>query len=91
MGAHLNTMTRADSFTSLHYWRDRRAGVDLEVDYVLKTAQGLTAVEVKSGGGRGALSGLAAFSLAHPGAQTLVVGIGGMPLEEFFENEWVSV
>ncbi len=91
VGAHLNTMTRADPFTNLHYWRDRRAGVDLEVDYVLKTAQGLTAVEVKSGGDQGALSGLAAFSLAHPGAQTLVVGTGGMPLAEFFENEWVSV
>lgn len=91
VGAHLTTMTRTDAFTSLHYWRDRRSGVDYEVDYVLKTAQGLIAIEVKSGAGGDALPGLAAFSLAHPGARTLVVGTGGLSLDEFFENEWVRI
>jgi len=91
VGAHLTAITRADAFTTLHYWRDRRGGRDLEVDYVLKTPQGLTAIEVKSGDHGGSLSGLAAFTSAHPGSRAIVVGAGGMSLEEFFENEWVTV
>lgn len=92
VGAHLKTMTLSDPGTSLHYWRDRRGGVDYEVDYVLKTPSGLTAIEVKSGESAGrATAGLAAFVAAHPGAQSVVVGTRGIPFEAFFENEWVRV
>ena len=89
VGAHLKAITAHDPGTALYYWRDRKRGVDYEVDYVLKTPAGLSAIEVKSGASKGDLSGLAAFASAHPGAQTLVVGTGGMALEEFFSNEWV--
>lgn len=91
VAAHLIAMTRDDAHTTLHYWRDRRGGVDREVDYVIKTPRGLVGIEVKSGKSSGSLSGLAAFLLAHPEAQTLTIGAAGMPLEEFFENEWVPV
>lgn len=91
VAAHLIAMTHEDAHTTLHYWRDRRRGVDHEVDYVIKTPHGLTGIEVKSGKSAGSLSGLAAFLLAHPEAQTLTIGTAGTPLEEFFENEWVPV
>jgi len=89
VGAHLKAITAADPDVELQYWRDRKGGVDLEVDYVVKTPTGLTGIEVKSGARGGDTPGLAAFVAAHPGANALTVGSGGMGLGEFFENEWV--
>lgn len=89
VGAHLKAITADDPDTTLYYWRDRRRGIDYEVDYVLKTPRGVSAIEVKSGDKAGGIAGLAAFSASYPGAQTLVVGANGMKLEEFFSNTWV--
>jgi predicted AAA+ superfamily ATPase len=90
-GAHLTAMVSGDPGTRLHYWRDRIGGIDYEVDYVLTTPSGVTGVEVKSGADYGSLAGLAAFGRAYPGAETLVVGTGGMPLQDFFESRWVPL
>jgi predicted AAA+ superfamily ATPase len=90
VGAHLTAIVAGDASTRLHYWRDRVGGIDLEVDYVLVTRSGVTGIEVKSGT-PGSMEGLAAFANAHPGAGTLVVGAGGMGLEEFFESRWVEL
>lgn len=61
------------------YWRH---GND-EVDYVVRTGDALWAIEVKSGRPSKA-PGLAAFRRRHPDARPLIVGSGGLPLEEFF-------
>jgi hypothetical protein len=60
------------------YWR--RA--DHEVDFVVASGTRTWAIEVKSGraGKRG---GLQAFRRQYPAAQPLVVGGGGLPLDEF--------
>ncbi|MEI6726896.1 MAG: ATP-binding protein [Actinomycetes bacterium] len=62
------------------YWRER----DLEVDFVLADAQGLTAIEVKSGRERdGDRRGLDAFVTRSPSARVRMVGSGGTPLDKF--------
>jgi uncharacterized protein len=61
------------------YWREG----NLEVDYVVRTPRSLIAIEVKSSRPRTA-NGLAAFCARWPGARPLVIGHGGIPLEEFF-------
>ncbi|MDP2181779.1 MAG: ATP-binding protein, partial [Actinomycetota bacterium] len=63
------------------YWRNRGR----EVDYVYLRDTRVTAIEVKSGGRMGVPAGLAAFREAFPGKDvaTIVVGSGGVPLEEF--------
>lgn len=64
------------------WWRDRGD----EVDFVVGTGRGTWAVEVKSARA-GRVSGLARFIARHPGARPLVVGPGGMAMEEFFAAE----
>jgi hypothetical protein len=91
VGAHLVALAAGDSASELFYWRNRVRGVDYEVDYVLKTPSGLVGIEVKSATAPGALAGLAAFEQAHDGARTLLVGEGGLSLEQFFESAWVTV
>ena len=62
------------------YWRER----DLEVDFVIADAQGLTAIEVKSGRERdGDRRGLDAFVTRSPSARVRMVGSGGTPLDKF--------
>lgn len=78
VGAHLiNTVS--SSLTSVGYWRD---GVH-EVDFVLSSGSMVLALEVKSGRRAGRLTGLDRFLRDHPDARLLVVGTGGIPLEEF--------
>ncbi len=74
VGAHLAT----SSTTALTYWRER----GFEVDFVLERADVVAALEVKSGGARGARSGLDRFVSRWPAARPLLVGGGGIPLEE---------
>jgi uncharacterized protein len=71
--------------TTLHYWRDGA----LEVDFVLAEGPRLHAIEVKSGR-PGKISGLAAFKKKHPQATPLLIGAGGIPLEDFFKNPKVA-
>lgn len=65
----------------IHYWRDGHA----EVDFVIRSGSRLTALEVKSGRA-GKISGLEVFRKKHPSVRSLIIGSGGIPLEEFFST-----
>ena len=77
VGAHLfNTAT---SDIRLYYWRDGQH----EVDFVLQRGSRLVAIEVKSGPRRGSPSGLETFAERFRPQRSLLVGEGGVPLNEF--------
>ena len=81
VGAHLyNT---AASNVHLHYWRRDSH----EVDFVLQRGPRLVAIEVKSGSEPSrrttALPGMRAFERKYRPRRSLLVGQGGIPLEEF--------
>lgn len=78
VGAHLAN-AEAQGECELFYWRDGNR----EVDFVLRTPAGLTAIEVKSGRSRDRLPGMTALSSAWPNARRLLVGGDGIPVEEF--------
>lgn len=81
MGAHLVNHLQALPF-ELAYWREGGE----EVDYVVRAADRLWAIEVKSG--RSARhSGLAAFRRRHLHAIPVLLSTGTAALEEFFEAE----
>lgn len=65
------------------WWRER----DREVDLVLERGRSLVALEVKSGARRRAMPGLTAFCKAHPRAQPMLVGDGGVPVAEFLSSD----
>jgi uncharacterized protein len=53
------------------------------VDFVVKTGRALLALEVKSGRPAEALPGIAAFVEAFKPKRTLLVGAGGISVDEF--------
>ncbi len=77
IGAHLANAA-ATGECRLSYWRDRNR----EVDFVVEAGNQVLAVEVKSGRRREALPGLAAFTQAEERARPLLVGPGGIPVQE---------
>jgi len=77
VGAHLLAVAQREG-GELRYWRDGPT----EVDFVSVHGRTVTAVEVKSGGAAD-YHGLAAFRARFPGADALLVGAGGTPLETF--------
>jgi len=81
VGAHL-LHTTAGRGIDLTYWRDR----DKEVDFVLERGDALVPVEVKSGRAPVAHPGTAAFCKRHGVTRQLLVGEGGIPLEEFLAS-----
>ncbi len=85
VGGHLLNHLQSLAY-DVSYWRERSH----EVDYIVRTTQATWAVEVKSGRDRGA-PGLAAFTKKYPEARPLIVGSGGIPLEEFFRSDPVDV
>ena len=77
VGAHLfNTAT---SDIRLHYWRDGA----LEVDFVLQRGFEPIPIEVKSGSKTIPLRGMDAFKQHFSPRRSLLVGEGGIPLNEF--------
>lgn len=87
VGAHLVNAAAAHE-CEVFYWRERNR----EVDFVVRAGGRVGAIEVKSGRARGAQAGLSAFVDAFPGARTLVVGEGGVPLADFLSRpagEWL--
>lgn len=88
VGAHLANEALAGSF-ELFYWREG----DLEVDFILRKQNRLTAIEVKSGNTEGtAHKGTEAFRLHFSPQRCLLVGSGGIPLEDFLSqpaDTWV--
>lgn len=90
VGAHLiNTMP---SSGEVKYWRDRLGQTVVEVDFVLQRGPHLVGIEVKTGTARASLPGLDEFKRRF-NSETLVVGDGGVPLDEFLSvpaSEWVE-
>lgn len=88
VGAHLaNAAAVGDC--ELFYWRERNH----EVDFVARAARTVAAIEVKSGRGRDAHPGLAAFVAAFKPTRKLLVGGDGVPVEEFLLQpvaRWVA-
>jgi len=82
VGAHLANAAAARE-CELFYWRERNC----EVDFVVKTGNHLTAIEVKSGRiGPGALPGVNAFAAEFLTHRRLLVGTGGVPIETFLSE-----
>jgi len=81
VGAHLVGASQRGEL-DVTYWRHR----DREVDFVLERGGRRTTLEVKSGRTRDAGAGHAAFRDAFGEARPLVVGTGGIPLEEFLTS-----
>lgn len=78
VGAHLAD-GRDEGLFELFYWRER----DKEVDFVVRRGKKITAIEVKSGRTRTARAALDAFTAAHGHARLLLIGGGGISLEDF--------
>lgn len=77
VGAHL--LNTATSDIRVHYWRDGQH----EVDFVLRRGPRLVGIEVKSGPIRRSPRGLETFEERFRPQRILVVGEGGVPLNEF--------
>ena len=80
VGAHLINQLPAPEW-SVTYWRHG----DYEVDYIVQRGRDIIALEVKSGR-PGRLAGIGAFRQVHKTARALLVGSGGIPLEDFFAH-----
>lgn len=80
VGAHLLNMS-VNSEIEVYYWRERNR----EVDFVLEKNHKLIAIEVKSGKARASLPGMLEFSKKFKTHRKLLVGKGGLELEEFFK------
>lgn len=82
VGAHLVNSSFGKNY-EVYYWRER----DREVDYVLRSGHSLVGIEVKTGRAAKALSGMTSFKKKFSPIRTLLVGLGGMPVEEFLEHD----
>lgn len=78
VGAHLLNNLSTHEW-SISYWREDAA----EVDFVVSHGEKMIGIEVKSGSSLGK-NGLGLFKKKYPQAKVLIVGQGGMALEEFF-------
>lgn len=64
----------------IFYWRE---GIK-EVDFVIKRGKEIVVLEVKSGGNKGSISGIHAFTKNFHPQKTLLIGQHGMSLKDFF-------
>lgn len=81
VGAHLVNHLSGVPY-AIYYWRERH----LEVDFVIETPRSVFALEVKSGKPERA-KGLEKFCRHYPEAVPIMIGRGGIELEEFFSKE----
>lgn len=79
VGAHI--LNAAPNNVHAFYWRKK----DLEVDFVLSRGPLTVAIEVKSGQTR-RLPGLDAFSRQFNPHRTMLIGDGGIPLDDFLTS-----
>jgi hypothetical protein len=91
VGAHLWAHADPDE---LSWWRVGNSEVDWVVrpGRLLRGAEAPVAIEVRTGHRRGS-PGTSAFTHAHRGARALVVGAGGIPIEDFLgahPREWLG-
>jgi uncharacterized protein len=88
VGAHLANAAQASGF-ELFYWREG----DKEVDFVVRRAKELIAIEVKSSRSSNTLPGMAAFANAFKPKRKLLVGGDGIAIADFLSmppREWMS-
>lgn len=88
VGAHLANAAMADTL-EVYYWRHRNK----EVDFVVEMDGVVTAIEVKTGRATDTLPGMDAFVDAFGPDRTLLVGSGGIEVEEFLTapvERWVG-
>lgn len=88
VGAHLANAAAMGECT-LYYWRDRNR----EVDFVVRAGRRLVAIEVKSARPREALRGMDAFATSFHPTRSLLVGEGGIGLDEFLRrpvSHWIG-
>ena len=88
VGAHLANAAAA-GMCEVFYWREG----NVEVDFVVRIGRAVTAIEVKSGRGPYAHSGLGAFETAFAPSRKLLVGGDGIAVEEFLLDpvaHWVA-
>jgi uncharacterized protein len=80
VGAYLANGAQMGEY-ELFYWRE----ASKEVDFVLRRGDAVVALEVKAGNRRTSLPGIAAFDKAFGATKKLLVGTGGIPIEEFLQ------
>ncbi len=88
VGAHLAN-AEMTGLGSLYYWRDHNR----EVDFVFKIGRKLTAIEVKSGRAPDTLPGMMTFSGVYKPNRKLLVGTGGIAVENFLSEtveHWIK-
>lgn len=78
VGAHLINSTRGTN-AEIFYWRERNR----EVDFILRAGRMTAAIEVKSGYAKAALPGMEALSKQFRIQRKLLVGAGGIGIEDF--------
>jgi len=78
VGSHLLNGVSGTKIEVL-YWRE----ANREVDFVLRHGRSLVAIEVKSGRPKDTLPGLEAFAMAFKPKRSILVGSGGIGIEEF--------
>lgn len=87
IGAHLlNTAPRQ---MEVFYWRERNR----EVDFVIRHARSVIAIEVSSGRSKDSLSGLDTFVNLFEPKRALIFGAQGLPLEDVLRKpaeQWIS-
>ena len=81
VGAHLCNWAFSSGRHQVYYWNERNR----EVDFVVPYENRLFAIEVKSGRVR-SLHGMEKFVDSHPAAVPLLVGTGGISLEDFLSR-----
>ena len=88
VGAHLVNESHSEN-AGIFYWREGQK----EVDYVVKRGTSISAIEVKSGTEEGNLSGMDEFSKKFKPKRVLLVGSGGVSLDQFLGNaigNWID-
>lgn len=81
VGAHFLNHSYRGGY-KVHYWNEGSA----EIDFILEKADQIIALEVKSGRRTNNAKALSAFRKEYPSARFLVVGTGGIGLNEFFSR-----
>ena len=81
VGAHLVALARDHG--DIMYWRER----DREVDYVVRAAGHVYAIEVASGSRKQSIPGMSGFKSKHPRARPMLVGAQGLPLSDFLGSD----
>jgi len=77
VGANLLARGKEEGF-EVYWWRDR----NLEVDFIIKKGNKLTAIEVKSGRVKN-VGGSLAFKKRYPETLSLIIGSSNLSLEDF--------